>query len=167
MLPAEDTKGLPPKPINTLETHPSLTVCVVTSPTSQPVSPKNSTLSELGIDADEGIEEGVDDEEFNLDRGQLGSQSKYVYKTGNKGTRKRPQLELAGIESEEKILSGSSDAFSNSAIVAANYDYDAEDLYTIDDIADTIVEVSTDDDSSDDESDDELAEESSIFLRIN
>ena len=77
MLPAEDTKGLRPKPINTLETHPSLTVCVVTSPTSQPVSPKNSTLSELGIDADEGIEEGVDDEEFNLDRGQLGSQSKY------------------------------------------------------------------------------------------
>ena len=44
--------------------------------------------------------------------------------------------------------------------MAANYDDDAEDLYTIDDIADTIVEVSTDDDSTDDESDDELAEES-------
>ena len=137
------TSKIPPKRPKGISLHletdsdPSLKVCVVTSPGGS-TSPKSSPLDMLGL-YDDGEDNGINRE----------TESKYVFQTAADITTKkskRPFIEinntgLGSLENEYAANSGDSTV--------------AETKYTIDDIADELVEFSTDDDSSDDDSDSE------------
>lgn len=151
-LPAEGVQARKPKHLNISTERPSLKVCVVTTPSGHHVSPKNSSLGELGIyddDRDDAVtgDAGTGDTaDHHSDAAASGTahKSKYAFQSEADKTRKRPRLNFVGTEFDSDIMEGK----------AEEPDDHAEDIFSIDDIADTFVEVSTDDDSSDDDSDD-------------
>ena len=161
-LPATGSEGVRrPKHLNISTDRPSIRVCVVTTPSGGHISPKNSSLGELGIyDVGEGeaVPVASQDHRHASCENEVGGgatqgrahKSKYVFRSEANKTGKRPHLDFSAMQPVE--CTGEQKADEPDGV--------DEDIYTIDDIADTFVEVSTDDDSSDDDSDDGFISES-------